>query len=80
MPSRWGGAKQEDWGAILARKVPNSALVRRLRALIDSPNPVASAKALEMVLDARGIRKNLPPPAPEQPVFVVSDPSDLDFS
>lgn len=66
------------WGRLLSRAVPLALRARTMRDLVKSNNPVAAARALEMVLESDGLRKKASEPKRES-VIVVQAGDDVTF-
>ena len=70
--------RAERWGRLLSAAVPLRLRAKTMRDLVKSNNPVAAARALEMVLESDGLRKKASEPKRES-VIVVQAGDDVTF-
>ena len=67
-----GGDESSVWGAMISSRIPLSLQAKVLKQMLTSDNPVAQARALELVLESRGLRKKTSEPSKQSSIIVES--------
>jgi len=67
------GGEAETWGRLISSHIPLKMQVKVLKDLLQSQNPVAAGRAMELILESRGLRKKISEPSRSASIVVQAN-------